>query len=108
MALPSAKKERHKASLFPLSRSASLSVEAEVYFNIDLHCDRLAIFHRRLEFPIAHRLNRLLIQSHTQRASDLDIAGLAVGTDDQPQYAGSLILRLASLFGVLGVGRIQG
>src|SRR5579864_9422466 len=92
---------------FPLSRSTNLSIETEVHFNIDLYCHRLAVFHRRLEFPIAHCLNRLLVQSHAQRARDLDVAWMSIGSDDQPQHAGSLVLRLAGLFRIFGIGRIQ-
>jgi hypothetical protein len=60
-ALEARKKEKLELLLSPTSALHQRSVQAEVYFNIDLHCDRLSVFHRRLKFPVAHRLDGLLV-----------------------------------------------
>ena len=76
--------------------SCDLSVQAESDFYVDLHGHRPAIFHSRLEGPAPHGFNSLLIQTQSKGARDLDIARFAVRAYDQPQNAGSLILRFAA------------
>lgn len=59
-------------------------VEPKVHLDVDLHRDRSAVFHRGLELPVADRLNRLLVEAHSQGPGDPDVTRLAIGTDDQP------------------------
>src|SRR4029077_20889486 len=82
-------------------------VEAEVYFHVELHRYRLAIFHGRLELPLPHGLNRLLVQAHTQSAGHAHVARMTIWSDNQPNDADALILRFASLFRVLRIGLVE-
>src|ERR1700735_2766548 len=75
--------------------------------------NRMAILHRRPEFPFLHRFNRLFIQAHPQTGAHPDIAGRSVGLDDDAEHAKPLELGLARLFGEFRVnlrndGRITG
>lgn len=59
-------------------------VQAKIYFHVDLHRDRLAVFHGGLELPVANRFDSFLIQAHAQRSRYLDVARLAIRANDQP------------------------
>src|SRR5581483_1819602 len=74
-----------------------------IYFHIQLHCDRHAVFLRGVKFPLLYRFNGLLVEAHTQAAGNLDVFGSAIRTDDQPQDHDTLVFRFARFFGVLRV-----
>src|SRR6266550_1358274 len=81
-------------------------IQAEIYFNVDRYRDWLAVLHGRLEFPLPHGFDGLLVQAQAQTAGNANVARLAIGTDDQIENAGSLILRFAGFFGILGLWSI--
>jgi len=60
-----------------------VSVQVEVDFDFDGDADRVAIFHGRLEFPVLHCLNGLLVEAHAERADHVNVAGTAVQLHDQ-------------------------
>src|ERR1039458_4259857 len=105
------KKERRPASPYrnpEQSKDIYLNlIQAKVNLYVDLYGNRTAILHGRLEPPPVNRLNRLLIESHSQRPTDPDVARLAIASHHQPQHNRSLVLGLAGFFRVFGVGRFQ-
>ena len=57
-------------------------IKAELHLDIDLHRHGLAIFEGRLETPLLHRLDRLFIQTVTERLRDFNVARKSIGTDN--------------------------
>src|SRR5215475_4812943 len=79
------------------------SEEPKFYFDADSHRDRLAVFLGRLKLPRSHRFEGLFVKSHAQSALNFQTARAPGGIDDQSQNHSSLILSLASLFGILRI-----
>jgi hypothetical protein len=84
----------------------ALSVEAEVYFYLDLSCDGFAIFGCGGEFPHLHGIEGCLIKLGAKRTRDLDVARQAVRIDNEIQYYDPSMMGFALLFRVLGIGRV--
>src|SRR5579864_3527373 len=104
---PSSKRKREAGSPPFRFISGTVSVQPEINFHVDLHRYRLSILHGGLEFPVAHRLDGFLVQSHAQRARHLDVMRPAIRTHNQPQHAGTLIFGLARLLRVFRIRRID-
>src|SRR6267378_11389 len=75
-----------------------LLFKTEVHLHRDLGRYRNAILRCRLKPPCLDRIDRLLIQSLSKRPYYLDVAWIAVGTNNQGKYAGALKLGFARLF----------
>src|ERR1700745_2761782 len=89
--------------MFPIRNSRL--VEAEVDLDAHHHRNRLPLFHRRLELVLPDRLERLLIQSHAQRAGHARILWIALGVNDKRDQHDALVLRAASLVAKFRFGR---
>ena len=94
---------------FPANSRRKLirSVQAKRDLDIDLHRNRYAVFASRFESPLADRLDCFLIQSHTQRALNVNVMRPPIRTHHNPQNHGSLVLRFAGFVGKLRVRRID-
>ena len=80
-------------------------MEVDFYGDLDPH--GVTVFHGGLELPVLHGFDGLLIESHTKAAQHADVAGTAIGSDDQTESADSLVLRFASFFGEFRFGRVD-
>ena len=83
------------------------SVKVEVDVNQDAYGYGDAVFLRRLETPFLHGLDRLLVQSHTQRTRDLHVAHTAIRAYDANHGDRTLIFGFARLFAELRLGAID-
>src|SRR5258708_1882909 len=83
----------------------SFLVKPELNFYVDRNRDRFPVFLSRVEFPLIHGLDRFLIQTQSQAAGYMDVAGPSIGADNQAKNAYTLIFGLAGFFGVF---RIRG
>src|SRR5579871_1148814 len=90
----------------PPCQAASLE-QPEIHFDAGLNSHRLAVLGSRLELPLLHGLDGLLIQAQPQRRDDFDLRGIAVCIHNQRQPDSALELRFASLFGILRLRREQ-
>src|SRR5262249_20359920 len=90
----------------PVSGTPSLQTlglnlqQAEVHFDAGLHRDGFSVLHAWPELPLAYGFDRLFIQTPTQAVQNPDVRGFAGGIDFHVQRNRTLILGLASFFGV--------
>ena len=73
------------------------SIQPETHFNVDSHSDWNSILHAWREFPFLNRLNRFLIQTHTERTRHVYVARPPLLIHNQRKYDYSLLLDSASL-----------
>ena len=59
------------------------------------------------KLPVLHGFDRFFVEAHSQAAQHVNVAGPAVGSDDEADGADSLVLRFASFLGKFGFGRID-
>src|SRR5581483_10341891 len=103
---PQKQGEAHCLPLFNSLRS-TLLVKPEVHFHIDLDRYRIAVELGRFKPPLAHRLDRLLVEAHAERAGYFHFARPAVRPHDQPQNTGALVLSFPGFLGILRIRRIE-
>jgi hypothetical protein len=66
------------------SSSSRAFVQAEIYIDFDRPVtNRVAIFHCWTEAPLLDRFGCLFIQAHSQLADHSDVAGRAIGLDNE-------------------------
>ena len=98
----SAAQERNLVTLYKPA-----SMELEFRFDVGQDGEGVAVQGCRLEFPLLHCLDRLLIEAVSERASDTNIAGKAVGTHDQHQHNCALDLLFFRLLGIFRLHRLD-
>jgi hypothetical protein len=79
----------------------------EVYFYCDFDSHRMTVFHGGLELPGSDCFDGLFVETHAKAAQDADVAGTAIGSDNQAESTDTLVLRFASFFGKFRLGRIN-
>src|SRR2546430_17373661 len=79
-------------------REEKYLIQAEIHFDIDSYCDRFAIFHGGLEFPLPGCFDFLLVQNPAPTAGNAEVTRRALPTDNPREKAGSLILCFSGFF----------
>src|ERR1035441_10953320 len=79
----------------------------EVDFDCDLDPDWVTVLHGRLELPVLDGLHGLFVEAHAEAAQNADVAGTAIGSDDQAEGTDALVFRFASLFRKFRLGGIN-
>jgi hypothetical protein len=74
----------------------------ECHLNCDLSRNRLAILHSRFKFPRLDSIDRFFIQPFPKGCQHFNIARIAVGADDQGNYACALELGFSRLLCICG------
>src|SRR5215469_12371378 len=82
-------------------------VQPEVDFHVDHDGNGLAIFTGGIELPLLYGFDGLLVEPHAQSALYTNLLRTPIRVHHQPQHNGSLVLRLASLLGVLWIRRVE-
>ncbi len=83
-----------------------VSIQMEVYFYLDLHCDGFVVSHCGGKFPLLHGVHGCFIKFRTKRSRDFNVARQAVGTNNKRQYNCPLVACFALFFRKLGVRSI--
>src|SRR5215469_16808285 len=80
------------------------SIEMEIHFDLDSSGDGIAILHAWGELPLFDGFDSFFIETHSQRARDLHVAGMAGRIDHEGKHYAALQLNLTGLFRVIRFG----
>src|ERR1019366_3523627 len=81
-------------------------LEAKVYLDVDHHWNWLSVFHGWLKAPLPDSFDSLDVQSHAKGLLHFDVLRQSARVYHQPQHHRAFVVRSASLFGILRVGRV--